>query len=78
MENSKIVEKIMSDENLSFIGAMFAVLGFYVIAEEQIIGGLLIVVSGYGIILVATYTTRRFAYFLFLKLKALNKRFSTT
>ncbi|MCW3998098.1 MAG: hypothetical protein NWF10_05965 [Candidatus Bathyarchaeota archaeon] len=32
----------------------FAILDFYVIAEWQILGGLLIVFSGYGIIIATT------------------------
>lgn len=68
------MKQIISDENLPMIGIVVAVLGFWIIAEWQIIGGLLFVVSGYGIMLAADNTTRRFVKFLLFKLKAL-KRF---
>jgi hypothetical protein len=76
LASSKIVKQIVSDENLPMIGIVVAVLGFYVIAEWQIIGGLLFAVSGYGIVLAAASTTRRFVKFLFFKLKALKRFFN--
>ena len=51
------------------IGMGFAILGFYVIAEWQILGGLLIVFSGYGIIIATTKIAKKACQFTFLKLK---------
>jgi hypothetical protein len=54
LESSKITNQIITDENLFMPGMGFAILDFYVIAEWQILGGLLIVFSGYGIIIATT------------------------
>jgi len=73
LESSKIVKQIVSDENLPIIGIAVSILGFWAIAEWQIIGGLLFVASGYCIVLAAASTTRRFVKSLFFKLKALKR-----
>ena len=58
------------------VGMVLAILGYYVIAEWQVLGGLFIVFSGYGVMVMPTKLARKVCYFLILRLRIVNKRSS--
>ena len=76
MGNSKIVKQLVENENLLMVGMVLAILGYYVIAEWQVLGDLFIVFSGYGVMVIPTKFARKFCYFLFLRLRIMKKRSS--
>ena len=76
MGNSKIVKQLVENENLLMVGMVLAILGYYVIAEWQVLGGLFIVFSGYGVMVMPTKLARKVCYFLILRLRIVNKRSS--
>jgi len=74
--NSKIVKQLVENENLLMVGMVLAILGYYVIAEWQVLGGLFMVFSGYGVMVMPTKLARKVCYFLILRLRIVNKRSS--
>ena len=76
MGSSRVITQIMANENLLMIGIFFAILGYYVIAEWHIIGGLIIVFSGYAIMVIPTKIVSQLHDFLVFRFQILKKRFS--
>jgi len=74
--NSKIVKQLVENENLLMVGMVLAILGYYVIAEWQVLGDLFIVFSGYGVMFMPTKLARTVCYFLILRLRIVKKRSS--
>ena len=75
MGSSRGIKQITANENLLMIGIVLAILGYYVIAEWQIIGGLLIVFSGYAILVIPTKIVSQLYHFLVFRFQILKKRF---
>lgn len=65
MGNLKVVKQLTLNENLLMVSMILAILGYYVIAEWQVLGGLLTVFSGYGIMAMLLNWLEKFAVFLF-------------
>jgi hypothetical protein len=76
LKNSKLVKSLLTDEILLMLGIGLSILGFYVMAEWQIIAGLLVVFFGYGLLLTTTKKVKKAIIFFILKIKTLNQSFS--
>ena len=75
MGSSRVIKQITTNENLLMIGIVLAILGYYVIAEWQIIGGLIIVFSGYVILAMPAKIVGQLHHFLVFRFQILKKRF---
>ncbi len=75
MGSSKGIKQVTANETLFMIGVVLAILGYYVIAEWQIIGGLIIVFSGYAILVIPAKIVSQLHYFLVFRFQILKKRF---
>lgn len=72
----KLAKSLLSDEILLMLGISFSILGFYIIAEWEIILGLLVVFSGYGLLLTTTKRVKKGIMFFILRIKTLCQSFS--
>ena len=71
LENLGIKKVLLKDEDLLMIGIGLAILGFYVIAEWQIIAGLSIVLIGYSTIIATTEIAKQTFLMVLLKWNSL-------
>lgn len=78
MESSEIAKQALTDENLLMMGMALAIIGFYAIAEWEILVGLFIVFSGYGIIITTTKIGKQTWQLLISRIKELIKVFTKT
>ena len=75
MGSSRGIKQVTANENLLMLGIVLAILGYYVIAEWQIISGLIIVFSGYAILVIPAKIVGQLHYFLVFRFQILKKRF---
>ena len=73
MESAKIARQVLKDENLLMTGMILTILGFYAIAEWEVLAGLFIVISSYVIIITSTKIGKQSFQVFISKMKRFNK-----
>lgn len=72
LENSIVKKALFANEDLLILGIGLSILGFYVIAEWEIIAGLSVVLIGYSTIIATTEIAKQTFHIVLLKLNSLN------